>query len=338
VVVPVRNEERHLAHTLDSLVAQEFPRDDYEIIVVDGQSTDATPTIVQDYVSRYPALVRVAANPARIVSAGRNVGTAHARGEIVAFVEGHARIESDFLATIQRDFTESGAECLGRYVDLFFADGNWLQRATALARRTFMGRNPHSGRFARKAPGMMSPLGVAVVYRRGLLERVGGYDERYTTNEDVELNWRIEAMGIAAYSSGRLVYHLQPRDSLRGLLRQMVNYGRGKRRFIADHPQGLRLAYAVPTAIIASAAGALPAWLIHPLAGAAVALPAGIYGLAAMAAGVAAARRGLGYLFTVPVALCGIALGFGLGFAIGPPRRSRDRALSLPAEGSRERP
>jgi succinoglycan biosynthesis protein ExoA len=337
VVVPVRNEEHHLGATLDSLLAQEFPRDRYEIIVVEGESTDATPRMAAEYAARHPDLIRVVANPARIVSAGRNVGIAQARGELIAFVEGHALVEPDFLATIEREFNDTGAECLGRYVDQFFGGGNWVQRATALARQTAIGRNPHSGRFARGDAGMMSPLGVATIYRAALLDRLGGYDERYTTNEDVELNWRIEQLGITAYRSGRLVYRLRPRDSLRGLLRQMINYGRGKRRLLADHPAAFRAAYLVPTVIVAGAAMALPGWLIHPALGVAVALPAAAYLLASLATGVGAARRGLSYLFTVPLALATIALGFGVGFALGAGRGPARAAARPPVEGSRER-
>jgi len=318
VVLPVRNEERHLRETLEALIEQEFPKRCYEVIVVDGQSTDATREISAEYARRHPTLVRVFPNPAQIVSAGRNIGVAQARGEVIAFVEGHARVERDFLATIERDFADSGAQCLARYVDQFFAEDNWVQRATALARRTFIGHNPHSGRFGPPTPGMMSPLGVAAVYRRAVLKQAGGYDERYTTNEDVELNWRIERSGGSAYRSGRLIYHLHPRDSLAGLLHQMINYGRGKRRFVGHHRDALRLAYVIPTVIVASAALAVPAWLIHPLAGAPVALPGAAYLLAAIGAGVSAARRGLGYLVSVPLALAVIALGFGIGFALGP--------------------
>ena len=69
----------------------------------------------------------------------------------------------------------------------------------------------------------------------------------------------------------------------------------------------------------------------------AAALPAAAYGLASLAGGVWAVRRGVQYLLTVPLALATIALGFGLGFLLGPARPAKAPVLSAPVEGSHER-
>ena len=71
VVMPVRNEERFIADTLEQLLNQDYPQDRFEIIVADGQSDDSTCAIVTEISQRYPQ-VRLFPNPKRRSSSGRN--------------------------------------------------------------------------------------------------------------------------------------------------------------------------------------------------------------------------------------------------------------------------
>src|SRR5262245_59168250 len=91
VVIPVRNEQTHIGRTLQMLLDQSYPRDAYEILVVDGQSSDRTAEIVQEF-ARTSAPVRLLANPQRWSSAARNVGVRAARGDVVLVIDGHCEL------------------------------------------------------------------------------------------------------------------------------------------------------------------------------------------------------------------------------------------------------
>ncbi len=276
-VVPVRNEERRLPACLASLAAQDYPRDRFEILVADGRSTDGTRACVVAFAEKQPGLVvRLLDNPRQTVAPGRNVGLAAARGEVIAFVEGHAELDPGFLREVAACFARPEVECLGRFVEQHVEGGTPFQRATGLARKSWLGRNPHSGRFVEQEARWMSPLGVATVYRRGVFEWVGRFEESFTTNEDVEFNYRVEEAGILAWYSPKLRYRLQPRASLRGLLKQMYCYGVGKRRFTRLHPKGHRWVYLAPTALTLSTLAALAA-VPYPAAAAVLAAPLAAY-------------------------------------------------------------
>ena len=77
IIVPIRNEALFIAQSLNSLLAQDYPRDRFEILVVDGMSTDGTLAIVSELAAN-TSQIRVFPNPLRLSSAGRNVG--HTRG------------------------------------------------------------------------------------------------------------------------------------------------------------------------------------------------------------------------------------------------------------------
>jgi glycosyltransferase involved in cell wall biosynthesis len=320
VVVPVRNEERYLRECLASLLSQRFEARRYEVIVVDGESTDRTRQIVAEFAAGRPNL-RLVANPGRIVSCGRNVGIGEARGEVVAFVEGHAWVETDFLTVIEEAFGDPRVLCLGRSVEQCLPGDSAVQQATGLLRKSRLGRNPHSLRFSAGEVSFVDPASVATVYRREVFARAGLFDESLTTNEDVELNWRVRAAGIMALRTPGLRYFLHPRDSLRGFLRQMFRYGYGKALLVRLHRRAFRAAYAAPTMVLAAAlAGAL-----IPAARLAL-VPLSLYLLLATA-GALYGGRYLGLRLLLSLLM---VTGFGAGFAcglVGP------RAMARPGRG-----
>jgi glycosyltransferase involved in cell wall biosynthesis len=332
-VVPVRNEERHIRACLESLIAQQYPSDRFEIVVVDGQSTDKTRAIVGEVAAEHEGIdLRLLGNPARSVGPGRNLGIRAARGEAIVFVEGHARLDAGFLATVADCLARTGARCLGRYVEQLIPEDNAVQRATGMARKSWLARNPHSGRFAEECEGWISPLGVATVYRSDVFGQFGAYDESLTTNEDVELNYRLERAGVLAWRSPRLRYRLHPRETLGALFAQMYRYGAGKRRFTRLHPAGSRVTYLAPTLLCASALSALLALSVGVWLAGLLAVPSAVYlGLAGGIA-VRARRHGVRTAALVPLVMATMVVGFGLGYGI---ELARDVGLRFGLSGGR---
>ena len=82
IIVPVYNAEKWLRRCVDSLLDQELPREDYEIILVDDGSKDASPQICDEYAAAYSGLVRVIHQPNGGVSMARNAGLDAAVGEV----------------------------------------------------------------------------------------------------------------------------------------------------------------------------------------------------------------------------------------------------------------
>ncbi len=195
-VVPVRNEERRLPACLASLAAQDYPRDRFEILIVDGRSTDRTRDFVRVFAGERPELtVRLLDNPQQTVAPGRNVGIGAARGDAIAFVEGHAELDPGFLREVAACFARPEVECLGRFVEQHVEGARPSNGRPGWRARAGWGATRTRGDSSRRRARWMSPLGVATVYRRGVFEWVGRYEESFTTNEDVEFNYRVEEAG-----------------------------------------------------------------------------------------------------------------------------------------------
>lgn len=263
VVVPVRNEAGFIERVLDRLVAQDYDPQRFEILVVDGQSTDATPSLVQRFAERHEN-VRLLHNPRRLSSAARNVGVHHSRGELVVIVDGHCQLEDDqYLNKLADAFDRSQADCLGRPQPLDVAGATALQRAIAAARSSWLGHHPDSHIYSSQE-GFVPAKSVAVAYRRSVFERVGGFDESFDACEDVELNHRIDRAGLKCFFTPTIALRYAPRASLGGLFRQMVRYGRGRVRLLRKHPETASAGSFLPVAFLLGLVIGLPVSCLSP--------------------------------------------------------------------------
>ncbi|MGQ9576764.1 MAG: glycosyltransferase family 2 protein, partial [Thermoguttaceae bacterium] len=245
VIVPVRNEERFIRATVEQLLSQDYPAGRFEVLVVDGRSTDRTRAIVEQLAGQHPN-VRLLDNPRRLSSAARNVGIRHARGEMILVVDGHCEIPSrQMLRHVAQAFAETGADCLGRPQPLDVANATPLQQAIAAARSSWLGHHPDSFIYADQ-PRFVPAKSVAVAYRREVFDRLGLFDESFDACEDVELNHRIDRAGLRCYFSPAITVKYFPRETLGGLFRQLVRYGRGRVRLMRKHPETRSLRTLLP--------------------------------------------------------------------------------------------
>jgi GT2 family glycosyltransferase len=314
VVVPVRNEAACIRQTLLGLATQDFPAHEYEILVIDGASEDGTPAIVAECQLSIPNL-HLLENPKRLASAGRNVGIRHARGELIVIVDGHCQVnDPQYLTRLVEAFETSGADTLGRPQPLRADKPTAFQRAVAAARSSWLGHNPDSHIYSDRA-GFVAPDNVAVAYRREVFDRVGLFDESFDACEDVEFNTRVRRAGLTCYFTPAIAVEYQPRGTLRGLVYQMMRYGRGRARLGRKHPATISAPSLVP-----------PIWLLSVAVGGLVGAfwaPAAIAVLATLSAylllvvGESArvwwTKFGAS-LWQLPLVFAAIHAGFGWGY------------------------
>jgi succinoglycan biosynthesis protein ExoA len=234
VIVPVRNEAVFITKTLCQLLEQDYDRSRFEVIVADGESTDATADLVRALQGRYLNL-HLVSNPGRWSSAGRNAALEVSRGEIVVIIDGHCELDSRrYLSDLVDAFERSGADCIGRPQPLDVSLATTLQRTIAAARSSRLGHHPESFIYSSDEK-FVRPQSVAVAYRREVFEAVGTFDEHFDACEDVEFNHRVDRAGLKCFFTPRVALRYHPRTSLRGLVRQMVRYGRGRVRLLRKH-------------------------------------------------------------------------------------------------------
>ena len=110
VIIPYYNSEKWIGHCLDSLLNQDMERTDYELIVVDDESTNSV-ELLNDYVAHYPNIKYICQKHAR-QSAARNTGLMHATGEYVFFCDADDYVEKNVLGSLVKIAEENQLDIL----------------------------------------------------------------------------------------------------------------------------------------------------------------------------------------------------------------------------------
>jgi glycosyltransferase involved in cell wall biosynthesis len=321
VVMPVRNEERHLAESVRHVLGQDYPGE-LEVVLAVGPSADRTEDLAREVAAAHPR-VTVVANPGGQIPAALNAAIRAARHQVIVRVDGHALLPPGYLKTALGALAQTGAADVG---GVMAAEGvTVFQKAVAWAMTSKAGVGSaafHTGGGAGPADSVY--LGV---YRREAVERAGGYDEGMLRAEDWDLNYRIRAGGGLIWFTPDLRVTYRPRASVRALGSQYFHYGRWRRVIVRDHPETANFRYLAPPAAACLVAAGLAvglAGLAFSAAGAPAALAAGLIIPAGYLAGVTAVGLGMTrgvparIRVRIPLVLGVMHMCWGAGFLTSP--------------------
>jgi succinoglycan biosynthesis protein ExoA len=316
IVMPVRNEERHIGDVLSQLESQNYPHDRFEILVVEGNSTDGTAEVVAEFARPASVSVRVLQNPAQLSSAGRNIGARNSSGEFVIYVDGHCHIPN---ASMLRDavdlFEKTGADCLCRPQPLTMPGNTNFQNVVANTRATALGHGLDSTVYTADWEGLVNPSSSGASYRRSVFDRIGYFDESFDACEDVEFNFRVFEAGLSSFLSPRLTVLYQPRKTLSSLWQQMTRYGRGRYRLMRKHPRAFSAGQVIPALFLIwlaliGAASFYSSRVLLVFVGTLLLYLGVVLGFSASLA----IGYGWRYLFQAPAVYAVIHMGLGTGF------------------------
>jgi glycosyltransferase involved in cell wall biosynthesis len=220
IVVPCRNEIRHIEAFLNSVMQQDFTGMTVEILIADGMSDDGTRQVLDEYRRKCPAL-RVVDNPEQIVSTALNRAIREVHGEIVIRMDAHTIYAPDYVRSCVGALIETNADNVGGPA-LTRADG-YTAKAIAHAFHTPFacgGGKYHDPQYEGSVDTV--PYGC---WRKSTLERLGPFDEELVRAEDYEFNVRIVSSGGKVWQSPKITSWYSPRANLWGLFRQYFQYG-----------------------------------------------------------------------------------------------------------------
>ena len=107
VIIAIKDEERFIGECLQSLIDQSFPKKHYQLVIVDGGSTDRTIKIVKKYMKKYPKFIKFYHNPKQWQASGRNIGIRNVKSEFIAYIDGHCKATKDWLETLYKSMKET---------------------------------------------------------------------------------------------------------------------------------------------------------------------------------------------------------------------------------------
>ena len=193
VICPIYNEERYIGKCIDSVLEQDYSKEDMEVLFVDGMSTDRTREIVVEYAGRYP-FVRLLDNPGRIVPAALNIGIGAAKGEVIIRLDAHAIYPKNYFSVLVRKLNELRADSVGGVCRTLPVRDTSVCRAIAMALSSSFGMGNSYFRIGATKEMCVDtvPFGC---FRREVFDKIGLFDEELVRNQDDEFNGRIVKNG-----------------------------------------------------------------------------------------------------------------------------------------------
>ena len=321
VVIPCYNEERFIGKTLENLVSQ-YDCSRYEVIVVDGMSTDGTREVVKQFQRTRPQIpVRILDNPARKIPAALNIGVGAARGDIVARMDAHAAPSDGYIRGCVAALQQTNVGVVGMPCHVRPGDNSLTARAIAAAVSHPFGIGDAKYRLAAGTSPQEPVDTVAFAcFKKSLWQELGGFNEELLANEDYDFNYRVRQSGylVLLDRSGHCDYFA--RTTLGDVARQYWRYGGWKAQMVKLHPRSIKIRHTVAPLFLLSVAALVVAGFFWPWAWGALALELGFYFGMALASGWNISRRehgGLAMVLLMPVVFFTIHATWGTSFLGG---------------------
>lgn len=214
IIVCTFNRAGILPYCLDSLVDQTATPDQYEIIIVNNNSSDTTQEIADQYASRY-CNTRVISEPRQGLSYARNRGWQEAESDWIAYIDDDAKAPSEYVSRVLDIIDKYDFDCFGGVYLPWYKYGKpeWFRDRYA----SNMGVQDYTGPLN---SGYAS--GGNLVIKRSLLEKLGGFNPGFGMNpgqiaygEETALQMQLRAAGfVIGFDPGLIVEHLVSREKL----------------------------------------------------------------------------------------------------------------------------
>jgi len=212
VVLTTKNEEKNIGELLESLLDQEKP---YEVLVVDSESTDKTKEIVLKYNKKNKniKLLKFPGNRAESM----NYGIKKATGNAIAFIGGDDIVDKNWIKEIRK-----GIKNIDILVGKLVSTGEEKVKNIENVKLFHRGEN-------------ISYPGTNTIYKKKVLDKIGGFDPFFSSAEDLEINLRAVENGYKIKKNKRIKIYYRPKNSALTFLRQSFWYGYGRKLLGLKH-------------------------------------------------------------------------------------------------------
>lgn len=224
VICPVYNEEKYIDNCIQSILAQDYDKNDLEVLFIDGMSTDRTRNIIFSYVEQYP-FIKMLDNPKRIVPTAMNIGIKASIGEIIIRLDGHVEYPNNYFSALVRRLIELDADNVGAMckTDVLNKTAKTLAIKEVLCNRFGVGNSTF------RLGGLSKAMEVDTVpfgcWKKDVFKRFGLFDDRLIRNQDIELNKRILRGGGKIFIVPDTFCTYYARETFRAIAKNNFNNG-----------------------------------------------------------------------------------------------------------------
>ena len=223
IIIPTKNEEKHIGKLLTSLFLQSYPKSKFEVLIFDGLSKDKTLEIIKNY--RDKLNIKIFKNLKIKQVYAFNEGIKRGKGNYFIILGAHADISKKFVENSVKTFLKIkkeepklagvGGTIKNKYKNKF------SKLISLLYSSPFSGASSY--RYNKK-PHFSKTI-VFGLYDKNIVKKIGKFDEDFIVGQDLELNLRLNKKGYKLYTNPKIKAYYFPRLSFKKFLKQTFNYG-----------------------------------------------------------------------------------------------------------------
>ena len=242
IIIPMYNEESFIGQCLDGFSNQTYPKENFEIIVVDGMSSDDSKNIVKEYQKQYSNIILLN-NEKRKTPISFNIGIKFSKSDVVSIFSAHSKPSKEYIETAIETLVKTKADCVGGPMNAISSTilGNAIAKSTS----TPFGVG-HSLFHYSKKPGYVNTVYQGFFYRE-LFYKIGFFDEDLIRNQDDEMSYRIQKYGGKIYYNPNIKSDYYSRTNMKKLFLQYFQYGLFKPLVFYKTKYGMQIHHFVPT-------------------------------------------------------------------------------------------
>lgn len=217
VVICTYNRDKFIGEALNCLAQQTLPANQFEIVVVDNNSTDNTASIVKQFIAAQPGLnVRYVLEPNKGLSFARNRGIQEARSPIITYIDDDAEVIPEFLENILRfmqadkSIAGIGGKVIPKYSESH--EPPWMSKYL----NGFVGLMDYGPLPKQFDNTMKYPAGCNMTYTKEILKKAGGFNNQLTfRSDDKYIFYQVNKLSDKIYYLPQaMVYHNIDNDRL----------------------------------------------------------------------------------------------------------------------------
>ncbi len=227
IVIMTYNRANFLKTCLESLLKQDISKKEYELIVVDDNSSDETKKIVLSFQKKFSNFRYFKHRKNKGVSAARNTGIKYSKGEIVAFIADDYVLPNNYLKTIKTFFEKNNSYDAVSF-DITAQKNSFLSELNDLYYKTklkgtlnilkFNFLTKHIKNYSKKEDELL-PVSGAAAFKKEVFNKIGLFDELFHYSEDNDLAARMKANNLKQYQSSLIVF----RDNEHSIFKSIKN-------------------------------------------------------------------------------------------------------------------
>lgn len=316
IVIPCRNEEKFIGKCLDSIIDNNYPEENLEVLVMDGRSVDRTRDIIMEYTKKYP-FIKLLDNPEKVTPIAMNRGIREAKGDYIMVLSSHSKVDQNFIKANAEGLGRFTADCVGGTLVTLSANESPVAQAIALGQSHPFGVGNSYFRIGTKEPKYVDtvPFGC---YRKEVFRKFGFFDEDLVRNQDDEFNFRLNKNGGKVLLVPGIVSYYHARDSLLKLWKMYYQYGYFKPLVARKVKAVLTWRQLMPACFVGSLITSIIFSLIMQQF---IWLP-GLLMFSYLATNLAfslsiARKKGIRYFFVMPPVFTALHFSYGIGYLKG---------------------